>query len=341
MEVERVLLDVRVLARDGTPVRGLRPRDFDVRIDGQAAKVEAVEWHGDDVDGRPAAKVAAASSGPDRGAHAVAGPAAEEATGGSAGTLRVLLFQRDLEPSRIGGLVQCLPYARPIVDGMRAVDRIAVLVYDTSLHLVTDFTSDRAKLREILEQRIARRDLSLDEDALGPAASPVSDEPSLARTLDLVSRRGAAQIETALVRIGEALAPLPGAKDLLYFGWGMGKFTAQGVITNRDHAAAVLALRRAHTTLFTVDVTQADYHSLEGPMIEATRETGGLYVKAYPMARRAVRTVRALTAGRYVLVVLAPPRRAPGRDGEPLPPRAIRIRLDRPHAEVVYRDLHD
>lgn len=42
--VERVLVDARVTAFDGAPIRGLEPKDFRVRIDGKDAVVESVVW---------------------------------------------------------------------------------------------------------------------------------------------------------------------------------------------------------------------------------------------------------------------------------------------------------
>ena len=43
VDVARILLDVRVIDPRGRPLLGLQPADFEVRIDGKAARVESVQ----------------------------------------------------------------------------------------------------------------------------------------------------------------------------------------------------------------------------------------------------------------------------------------------------------
>ena len=44
IEVERIIVDARVTNDFGEPILGLQPRDFRIRIDGQPAEIESVDW---------------------------------------------------------------------------------------------------------------------------------------------------------------------------------------------------------------------------------------------------------------------------------------------------------
>ena len=58
-----------------------------------------------------------------------------------------------------------------------------------------------------------------------------------------------------------------------------------------------------------VDVTDADYHSLEAGLRSAAQDTGGLYVKTNDFPEAALRRVRAALSGHYVLTFDPPPGR--------------------------------
>jgi VWFA-related protein len=337
LTVERALVDVRVIGRDGHPVTGLGTANFSVTVDGHPAEITSVDWFdGLDVraadahpaSARPTDAFTTDVHPPDVGAglREADGPPAAQTSSPSgapaspaAGSLTVLFFQRSLEPLRVSGLMRALPEARRYVAAMRPHDRIAILAHEYRLHLVSDFSSDRERLLALLDTWARFGTLEgLAPGAASPASAPpgapsvppgepsvAPGAPALATTLTAEAMRAATEVETALLRVGEALEPLPGPKDIVFFAWGMGRFGRDGVSETRDFDPAIAALRRARASLLTVDVLQADRHSLEGPLREAARETGGLYVKSYPLSGP-LGTVRAAAAGRYVLALRRP-----------------------------------
>ncbi|HVR71474.1 MAG TPA: VWA domain-containing protein [Vicinamibacteria bacterium] len=294
VDVERVLLEARVVDARGQPIRGLRPEHFRVTLASQEATVESVFW----VEGaEPPLAEAAVEAG-------VAPPA-------PAGRLVVFFFQKDLERSRIGGLMRMTREASALFDRLAPEDRAAVVSFDSHLKLWVDFTQDREVARRALEHSILFG---------GRPTVPRSfHPPALGPSFDRVAARRAATPETALRVLGEALQDVPGAKSLVFFGWGLGRFSATGVHPERDYEPARRALVEARTSVFTLDVTNADYHSLEVGLEQVSYDTGGFYVKTHLFQAQALRRLEGALAGHYVLVLEAP-RLPPGR-------HPLRVRL--------------
>jgi hypothetical protein len=119
--------------------------------------------------------------------------------------------------------------------------------------------------------------------------------------------------------LAEALQDVPGSKSLVFFGWGLGRFSSTGVHMERDYGPARRALIESRTSVFTLDVTNADYHSLEVGLEQVAEDTGGFYAKTHLFSTQALRRLEGALAGHYVLVLEAP-RLAPG-------PHALRVRL--------------
>ena len=142
VEVSRVVVDVHVLADDGRPIAGLAAADLRVSVDGKPVKIESLRWTTGSV-----ARADAASPLP-------ASDLAVELPGHQPGRLVLLLFQKDLEPSRIEGLMPMLRQAEVLVAGLGPDDRVAVASFEHHLELWTDFTTDRAAVRAILTRSI-------------------------------------------------------------------------------------------------------------------------------------------------------------------------------------------
>ncbi len=110
--------------------------------------------------------------------------------------------------------------------------------------------------------------------------------------------------------IARALAPIAGGKTLLYFGWGLGTFGGMSGPNAGEQKAWVEALHgmsEARTTIFTLDVTDADYHTLEGSIQQIAELTGGTYQKTNVHPDLAMDLVGRAISGRYVLVLVKPP----------------------------------
>lgn len=282
LDVSRVVLDVRVVDGRGAPLLGLQPADFRVRVDGHAVPVETVRW----VTGEPPALA------PEQADLAAALPPSPP------GRLVVLLFQKDLfERSRVGGLMRMAARGREVVAGLAPEDRVAVLVYDSRLRLLCDFSSDRARVLRAVEHGVLfERD----------PPWTVSAFPSLAAGLDPAAARQAAYLESALLELGRALEPLPGAKSLVLFGYGLGRLTGGRVVPENDYAAARQALERARVSVFSLDVTNADAHSLEAGLALVAADTGGFYARTHLFPDQALARLGHALQGHYELTLEAP-----------------------------------
>jgi VWFA-related protein len=302
VDVARVLIDVRVVDDRSQPVPGLEPADFEVRIDGKPARVETVEWAGS--------------------ADRTAGPLASTAAAGfldagPAGRLVVFLVQRNMGADSVSvrtrdiGLMRVLQLTEPLLALLTPDDRVAVLSFDSHLKIWSDFTSDTGRVRRLLAHNTL----------LGqPGAIAASPDRSLIEWLTPERGRKTSTIEDALGLIGHALEPLPGAKTIILLGFGFNAIDRTEVaFRNRADAASketheriLDALLRARAAVFSIDFTEADFHTFEAGLQEVSEVTGGFYVRTNLFAHRAIKQVADSLGGSYVLFVEKPQVR-PGR----------------------------
>jgi VWFA-related protein len=283
VDVESVVVDARVVDGAGRPILGLASRDFRVKVDGRPTAVQSVTWVADDAPPDPAAIAAAVAAGTP-----VPPP----------GRLIVFFFQKDLDSSRIGGFLAMLHRAREMLDTLAADDRVAVVSFDSRLRLWSDFTGDRARLRHVLDRSI------LFEPSVAVAASTW---PSPVLRIDAAAARRAASPETALLLIGDALAAVPGPKSVVLFGWGMGQWSPGfGVFLDRDYGPARRALVAARVTVFALDITNADAHTLEVGLEAVAEDTGGFYAKTHLFPGQALARLEGALAGHYVITFAKP-----------------------------------
>ena len=311
VDVHRVLLDVRVTDGLGQPIEGLTAADFAVRIDGKPARVESASWvtgalRSEGFMPTPAGTPAAATT-----------PAIE-------GRLVVFLIQKDLEPTRILGLMRLLLDARSFFAGFTPRDRIAVLSFDSRLRIWSDFTNDLDRVRTVLQHDILSSE---------PAALVESEAPSLMAGIGAREAQNAATMEEALVLVGRALERLPGAKSVIVFGHGFGRLGLSGVTLAPDYDEARRALRDARASVFCLDVTRADYHSLEAGLQQVAEDTGGFFERTHIFPARALNRLAGVLAGHYVLVVERPSARK-GR-------HRVEVSVPNRNATVLARDFVD
>ncbi len=303
--VARVLVDVRALDPRGAPLLGLEPRHFEVEIDGRRVEVESAQW----VPQGPGSQDDAPQvSAPETLAEAEARLQRDDVSA-RGGRLLVLLFQKDLHPSRAPGLLAMRRRAAELVRELHPEDRVALLSYDTHLRFWLDFTGDRARLGRALERFLVQ--------GRPPLIDP-GEPPSLAERYDRPRARRAASLESALLVLGEALEPIEGAKSLVLFGWGLGRLSGGQVVFEDDYAEALLALSRARTTVFALDVTDADHHTLEVGLKSVAAATGGFYARTKDFPALALQRVEGAAGGHYVLALPAPAGRGT---------HALRVRL--------------
>jgi VWFA-related protein len=286
VSAERVVVDVHAIDNAGEPVLGLSAADFTLRVDGKPVPIESVEWIAGSGSSAPAAQ-------------APAGTAPETSPAAAPGRMIVLFFQTDYELSRITGQMRMIRQALAFLASCAPEDRLAVLSFDSRLKLRQDFTTDREKVRHAIV-RTLYADRTID-----PAPGP---QPSLAASIDFSAARRATLPEHALGVIGQGLGAIPGSKSLLYFGWGLGNFDSMmGLILDHNYARARAALVRSHTSVFVLDVTTADFHSMQGGLEAIADDTGGFYVKTHVFPQLAMQKVARAISGYYLLTFERPP----------------------------------
>lgn len=312
IDVHRVIVDLRVIDGRGEPVAGLGPGDFEVRLDGRPVEVEAVEWRADP-GGDDAGLAPAYLERTDPGPAPAAAPAPVPAPAEPPALLVVFFQSADFYMgSKAVGHLRMLPRIEELVANLGPGERAAVLRYGGSLRLETDFTADRERLLSAVRRSV-----------LGGERPPIEGGPgpSLAAHLDPAAARRAATPERALAVAAEALGAIPGAKTMVFVGWGLGDHSRRTGLASkgRDLDEAHAALAAARIAVFVLDVTSADSHTLEPGLRHLAHVTGGTYASTYHHPGGALRQLERALAGRYTLVLLAP-RLDPGR-------HPLRVRL--------------
>lgn len=284
IEVARVIIDAHVLYDDGSPVLELEAKDFRVRIDRKLAEIESIEWIS-------ALEPSEIQVSPEQIEEPGAVPTPR-------GRLIVMFFQTDFQRARVIGQVRMIKEAKRFLETLTPDDRVAVVSFDSHLKLRQDFTSDTNKLIDAIESSIKIDD---------PSPLEVVPEPSLRARLSAGTAKESETSEEALFHLGNALLPVPGPKTLLLFGWGLGRYSGRGIVSmEKYYAVARTALEASRTTVFTLDISDADFHSLEVGLKKVSKDTGGLYQKTHIFTKMAMDKVTRAISGHYVLVVRKP-----------------------------------
>jgi hypothetical protein len=216
------------------------------------------------------------------------------------------------------------PRASDFVAGLGLGDKVAVLVYTSHLQLRADFTDDHEAIAEMLTPQEVLR---------GRVEPPTASGPSLGRHLDADDAKKAASMADALELIGEALKPIPGTKSLVFFGYALGRMSAGARITIDDgYRRAMEALSGSRTSVFSLDVTDADSHSLALGLRTIAEDTGGFYVKTHQFPDIAMKKLVRVISSYYELEIIPPP------DLED--DYTIKVSLDRPRTDVYVRQDH-
>ncbi|HEY4573565.1 MAG TPA: VWA domain-containing protein [Thermoanaerobaculia bacterium] len=289
IDVSLSTIVVRVVDTWGAPVLDLKPEDFRVRAGKREIPVAAVDWISEAEPPLPA------PAAPEAGETEASGTAPSVAPSvARPGRMVVFFVQADLNPTRISGQLRLRLHTRGLLDTLPPADRVAVVSYDSHLKLRQDFTRDHEKVYAALDRAM----LYNPEDEIAPAGPE-----SLASHFDTEAARRAASPERALELTALALAPFPGEKTLIFLGWGLGRFGGGGVSMIPAYRPAVRALAAAHASVFVLDVTSADSHSLEVGLQNVADATGGLYLKTFRLPGLATRTLAKAISGYYVLTL--------------------------------------
>jgi VWFA-related protein len=287
--VERIIVDTRVTDDRGNPVTGLKAADFNVRIDGKPARVESSEWIPETAAARELASIDSAIADVNT---TLDQPAPR-------GRLLIFFYQTDFarNSARAAGQMQTVVNADAWLEWLDPEDRVAVFSFDSHLKFRLDFTSNKDHIKDAMQQAM------LTNEPPWPRIVPM---PALAKRLDPTEMRNAASPEAALIIVANALRPIPGPKSIILFGWGLGRLTPMGVMMESKYFPARQALESARASVFSIDFTQADYHSLEAGLGKVAGDTGGFYAKTFHFPRIAIDRLQKTLAGHYELEVRKP-----------------------------------
>lgn len=311
--VDNATIVARVVDGLDNAIFGLQREDFVARIKGQEIPVTAVDWISP-YEASPLPVSTEDAAEPRVELTPLTLPTAS-------GRLIVLFVQADFNAVRIRGHLRLRHYVEEdFLPFLHPDDWVAVLTYDSHLKLWHDFTRDHEGIAEVLHHAIR----------FGGAALARRNRrgPSLFEAFDAERGRQAATPEQALHLLGETLAKLPGDKEVVYLGWGLGRFDFSGVRMTAEYFPAVRALVKARATVFVLDVTDADIHDLEVGVQRLAGDTGGIYQKTQSaqLAVLATRRLAAVMRGHYQLTL----------DVSGAPEGAIKISLRKRKGRVIY-----
>jgi VWFA-related protein len=285
--VERVIVDARVTDNLGNPIAGLKPSDFRVKIDGRPATVESVDWIADTATQREIDETTGQAPSP--------APATQ-----AKGRLLIFLFQTDFARNdlRVRGQMKILALGDDWLDWIEPEDRVAVLSFDSHLKFRLDFTNDKHAIAYAMQQALYV------DDPPWPQRVPL---PSLGSHMKQEDLMKAGSPERALIEIGNGLMNIPGSKSLIFFSWGLGRFTRSGVHMAPNYGIARQALERARVSVFSIDFTEADAHSLSVGLEKVAADTGGFYASTHNFPHLAAQRLQRTLSGHYELEVRRPP----------------------------------
>jgi len=247
--VNLVVVDVVVRDKNGAIVRGLTANDFEVREDNQPQQVRSFSF--EEVTTAPAAAPAlppllsAAAPAPGAPAPAAAPVRRDDLAGRR---LMVLLF--DLSSMQPDELDRAGQSALDYVDHqMTDADLVAVASIDTTLSIVSDFTSNRESVKKALASFTAVDAVAFDTPAAETAATDEAGGVDSSTPSEFDTFNNDARLR-AIRTIAEQLAPIDQKKAIVYFSSGMNRSGSDNQVELRT---AISAAVRANVSLYPVD----------------------------------------------------------------------------------------
>jgi len=294
VEVSEALLDVLVTDADGHVILGLEPSDFEVREGGEPVEVFAASFYSNRrfLERERAERLQVDPKGvPDA-------------------RLFVLLFhdQIALAGDVPGLLARQLRAGRDAAAWVRDLDPgdlVAVASYGSRLRLQLDFSADRRELERAIDR--ASRDAR--PPKRWPSRQPAQAEaPSLLAHLpdDTELRDASASIEGAIAVLADALATIPGRKNLILFTIGFGELDEVGRFrpNDRRYRPMMEAMNSANVAAYVIDlVDPAMTHALEGAMSRLATDTGGRVFFDRSEFRSPLVSIAESTTGYYLVAI--------------------------------------
>jgi VWFA-related protein len=272
--VNLILVDVVVRDRSGAFVKGLRAEDFDLFEDGVRQQIVsfAVEEIAPDAAPLETTSTLSAAAGAARDAPPTAAPAVDAAVPAAAAPAAVEprpLTSEDVAGRRLITLVFDTSSMQPedvqkaidsagewVNERMTPADLVAVASIGFGLDVLSDFTTDKERIRTVLSAFAATDGTAF---TAVDASTAVTDDAAQRATDDTTAVDTSTQeLDTfnndvrlrALKTLAEALQPIQQKKAIIYFSSGMQR---SGMDNQIELRAAVNAALRANVSIYPVD----------------------------------------------------------------------------------------
>ena len=263
VDVNLVLIDAIVTNADGEQILGLDKDDFVVEEDGVKQEIESVDYY--------------------TNRRLVTGPEEEaefEVEHIEEPRYFVFFFDKFAGQAPIREFEQelwrAVRAAKDFVENeLLGEDYVAVLGHDARLEVYTDFTRDRDRIVQALEDARRFGDGNFE---------PSSEGPSLVEHLDETAMRNrTGWIWDALEVTGNALQGVQGRKVMTFFSPGFtGRNSTTPILEDRYYEPMIQALNEANTSVYAISLLpNIQAPALEANLTRLVEDTGGDY---YPYA---------------------------------------------------------
>lgn len=293
VEVSEVLLDVIVTNDQGQVIVGLGPEDFRVTEDGEPVEVESARFYSSSVPEDAAAEIEGVDPVPEDRFFIffVDDQRKNQASVG------VNLVQRQMQAGR-----DATEWAE---QNLAPADWVAVVGYDRSLKVYTDFTRDRQRIAKAIKDATAGR------EGMGNWPSRQKDEgPSLLDDLPegKALTKATTRIYSALTEVAEAAGDITGRKNLIYLGLGFGRLDRFGGYDEdeRYYPDMIHALNDSNVAVYPLDVSPSGAsHPFESALTNLAEDTGGRYFPFFSSFNTPLEEITQETGGYYLLAYRA------------------------------------
>ncbi|MGH9422727.1 MAG: VWA domain-containing protein, partial [Thermoanaerobaculia bacterium] len=217
-------------------------------------------------------------------------------------------------------------------DRVRAEDHVAVAGHDVRLKIYTDFTSDRAKIRNALNEATGYGPGLRTKPAAG-------NGPSILRNIDIdrmINRTGT--VFQAFDLLGDALRPIHARKDVVLLSPGIvapDEDVRGGLIMNRSryYDPMIASLNSADVTLFPISLQSGinvpEYANQN--LASMASDTNGKYYRLHTSYTTPLKQIEKQTAGYYLLSYYT--KKRPGEHGF----QKVTVELRNPEFKVSAR----
>jgi VWFA-related protein len=286
-----ISVDVIVRDRSGAVVRGLTAADFEVKEDGRAQQVASFSFEEITEHALPALATAELLAGVEvrmtEASRSTGPPASKPASAAAPAPMtsdmlagrRLIALVFDVSSMQPEDVQRAVDSARKYVDEkMTAADLVAVATVGSMLSVLTDFTSDRARIGAALGTLAFTDGTATEAPA---AATPALDEAA-AEAPEETPGTEAAELDMfnndvrlrALKTLAEALAPIEQKKAILYFSAGMQRSGQDNQVELRS---AVNAAVRANVVIYPIDTRGLQAVVPGGDARQASGRGSGLF----------------------------------------------------------------